>query len=156
MKSIPAVLLLVTVAASASAETVCEWIRQFKGPQPVFFSIDDPLPLQIAHIPHLERVDAHAAPSGNYSHFNPETAKESSIGVVRGGDTDLRMSVSEYSHRPLTAKWINAKLLLVELSINPHAGAYWIVDVEKELVVATEAEHDGTAAWNQCHQAGDG
>ena len=49
------------------------------------------------------------------------------------------------------ARWINPKLLYVEVSFDPHSGAYWVYDVEAQKVVVNELENDGKDTWSQCH-----
>jgi len=58
--------------------------------------------------------------------------------VLSTGNRLLQFSVEDYRWRPITARWINEKLLYLEFSWNPHAGAYWVFDVDKEGVVVSE------------------
>jgi inhibitor of cysteine peptidase len=84
--------------------------------------------------------DLVAAPAGRYTlKFTPQNAVE----VQRGGKALLTLRVPGFANRPLEARWINAKLLYLELWFNPHNGAYWIYDVEKEKVLTRELLNDG-------------
>jgi hypothetical protein len=56
----------------------------------------------------------------------------------------------------MKAKWVNPKLLFIEMWFNPHYGAYWIFDVEQERVTLRELQHDGLDAWRQCRAGGRG
>ncbi len=62
--------------------------------------------------------------------------------VLRGRQPALSLSVPSYSARPLEARWLNAKLLYLELWFNPRNGAYWIFDVEQERLVLHELMQD--------------
>lgn len=63
--------------------------------------------------------------------------------VLRGRQPALSLSVPSYPGRPLEARWLNAKLLYLELWFNPHNGVYWIFDVEQERMVLYELMQDG-------------
>jgi hypothetical protein len=75
---------------------------------------------------------------------------ETGITVFMGGDDLLEINVPRYSYRPLKARWINSKLLYIQTWFNPHYGAYWIYDVERERVVTHELTDDGYTAWIKC------
>jgi hypothetical protein len=62
----------------------------------------------------------------------------------------LELSVPKYVGRPLVVKWINPKLIYIDISFNPHYGAYWVYDVETEKIVINEIENDGWDAYQQC------
>ncbi|HEV2665387.1 MAG TPA: hypothetical protein VG324_10765, partial [Blastocatellia bacterium] len=76
-----------------------------------------------------------------------------SVTVFKGGDHLLKINVPQYSYRPLKARWINSKLLYLETWFNPHYGAYWIYDAEREKVITHELMDDGYAAWVKCLQS---
>lgn len=82
------------------------------------------------------------APEGGYSFRN---SSDNVIEVRTGKPKRLVLSVPKFSHRPLNARWVNAKLLYLELWFNPHNGAYWIYDVERERVLTRELLNDGFA-----------
>ena len=77
---------------------------------------------------------------------------ETSVTVFKGGDSLLKINVPKYSYRPLKARWINSKLLYLETWFDPHYGAYWIYDVERERVITHELIDDGHLAWWKCLQ----
>ncbi len=82
-----------------------------------------------------------------YSFFFDKS--ETAIIVDKAGRY-LRLSVPRYGHRPFKAHWINSKLLYLEQSFNPHYGAYWIFDVERERIVTHELTDDGYKAYEKC------
>jgi len=63
--------------------------------------------------------------------------------VLRGRQPTLALSVPSYPGRPLEARWLNAKLLYLELWFDPRNGAYWIFDLEQERLVLHELMQDG-------------
>ena len=142
--------LFVAAIISASRTDTCAWMRQFEQPQPMFDAGDNDVTLKLAPLKHSTLVKPRRAPSGNYEFSLVETERESAVVVHRGSRTDLKVTPSDYAWRPLSAQWINAKLLYVSLSFSPHVGMYWVVDVEKEAILANETAFDGWDAWNQC------
>ena len=94
----------------------------------------------------IERVPATVLPrrssakkspgGGSYSLWMGKN--NSSLIGTRSGHA-LRLSVPEFAWRPLETRWINGKLVYVEVSFNPQAGAYWIVDVETEAIVTWQS-----------------
>lgn len=83
------------------------------------------------------------APLGSYAVGKRKGSEE--LLVSRGRQPALKISLPASSHRPLDARWLNAKLLYLEAWFNPHNGAYWILDVELERLVAHELMNDGMA-----------
>jgi hypothetical protein len=103
---------------------------------------------------HIERVPRPGVPDAR-DHVSRNT-----VYYFRPGDRSLLMCgdkreclsarLSE-SHRPLEARWVTEKLLLVETSFNPRAWAYWLVDVERETIVHSEHALENLPRWLKCH-----
>ncbi len=115
-----------------------------KNYQPLFKRTDDDLLLRVSR---TERLAPHmltgevVAPLGFYSAAK-ERGTENLI-VLRGSQTALKISVPAFSKRPLDVRWLNAKLLYIELWFDLHNGAYWIFDIERETMIASEYMNDG-------------
>lgn len=77
---------------------------------------------------------------------------DAGIDVCADRKTCFSISVPQYSYRPVSAKWINEKLLYFSLSFNPHAGAYWLIDVENETIAFSEHWLDDLPEWLKCNQ----
>lgn len=86
---------------------------------------------------------------GHIYYFVQESEPECSLLVYNRKQQALHLAVPRYKHRPITAKWINPKLLYLEMFFNPHYGAYWIFDVENETIVFQELQNDGADARRQ-------
>ena len=56
------------------------------------------------------------------------------------------------AHRQLKATWVNPKLAYLEMWFNPHFGAYWLYDAEKQRVVYKQLENDGINEWFFCRR----
>jgi len=65
--------------------------------------------------------------------------------------TDVRaVQVSSlHGWRPITARWLNAKLLYISRQVHNTDGYYCIYDVEHGKVVLEESFDDGTGAWGR-------
>ncbi len=85
-------------------------------------------------------------------YFVEQVGQSCSILIYNDKQRGLRLHVPKCEHRPLTATWINPKLLYVDVFFNPHYGAYWIFDVENERVVLHELQNDGVDAWRECRE----
>ena len=60
---------------------------------------------------------------------NPGGSTGDSISIFTDKSYSLRLSIPPLKYRPLNAKWVNPKILLIKLSINPRRSAYWLFDV---------------------------
>ncbi|GEM_PF-1741174 len=115
-----------------------------KNYQPLFKRSDDDGLLRISRIeriPPSRLTGEVAAPVGFYS-----AAKErgtENLVVLRGSQTALKISVPAFAKRPLDVRWLNAKLLYMELWFDPHNGIYWIFDIEREALLMSELMNDG-------------
>lgn len=113
--------------------------------QPIFRHSDDTTLLRVTRPAEPVRASQLTglltAPSGVYRAGKLRGGE--TLLVLRGRQPSLTMSVPAYAGRPLEARWLNAKLLYLELWFNPHNGAYWIFDVERERLVIHELMHDG-------------
>lgn len=112
--------------------------------QPIFRRFDNMTLLQVTRP--VEPVRAEqlsgllAAPLGLYRAGKLRGSE--TLLVLRGRQPALSLSVPSYPGRPLEARWLNAKLLYLELWFNPRNGAYWIFDVEQERLVLHELMQD--------------
>lgn len=71
--------------------------------------------------------------------------------VLSTGNRLFQFSSEERPWRPIRARWINEKLLYLELSWNPHAGAYWVFDVDKERIVVSERWLEDILVLQRCY-----
>ena len=84
----------------------------------------------------------------------PDTLKpgpwSTEIGVF--SERDYRISIELTDHAatyPTTVKWINEKLLYIQLWWGRVLGTYFIFDVEMERIVIREMVHDGGIPFQQ-------
>jgi hypothetical protein len=142
-------LLVLSTTAAWGTENLCEQMRTWAAPRRVFANPDQ----QLLRVEKRERIfvppDGQHRPSEGGSYFAAEPGNRLRLSV--GADKDVILSVPEFAHRPLDARWINPKLLYLEIWFNPHYGAYWIYDAESEKVLVNELQNDGWDAWLQCH-----
>jgi hypothetical protein len=138
---------------SAEAQSSCEHLRAEIGTRRNF---SPPLKIRLLAVRRVRgRITGGASKQvaevgGNY--FVPDQ-NLTSVTVFKGGGHLLKINVPEYSYRPLKARWTNPKLLYLETWFNPHYGAYWIYDIEREKVITHELMNDGYAAWVKCLQS---
>ncbi len=64
----------------------------------------------------------------------------------------VNLKLLEHSQYEPNIKWINEKLIYVELWWGRILGTYLIFDVEKEQVIYKEMMHDGVLPYQQFHQ----
>jgi len=144
----PFSLLLVLALAEPPAPADC------RSPQAWTSWLDhrgeDPM-LKIERVPRTvlpRKQAAQKSPGGFYSLL---AGKNNSAWIDTRADHALRLTVPEFSWRPLETRWINDKLVYLEISFNPHAGAYWIVDVETEGIVTWQSWLEDPEAYGRCH-----
>src|SRR6266478_431434 len=142
-------LLILGQTPGWCTQTLCDEIRTWPAPRPFFIrperqllKIENQKPVPVA------TKEQHRPPHGSF-YFAAEAGNR--LRLSTGTGKDLIFSVPEFDYRPLEARWINPKLLYVDVSFDPHNGAYWIYDVEAQKVVVNELENDGQDAWSQCH-----
>lgn len=169
MKNLNQSQLLITVALTAliagtsavaqpqPSKDSCAKLRNLKAAQPTFIESDDVdlkgLLVVVKNKRTTETLAAkETAESGNYYFVMSDLESPSSVNVFTDKTYSLKMSVKSLEHRPVSAKWVNAKILFIEVSINPHRSAYWLFDVEKEQVISTALEDDGEIEWYQCQR----
>ncbi len=113
--------------------------------QPIFRRVDDLTLLRVTRpvepVRAAQLTGMLAAPLGVYRAGKLQGTEI--LLVLRGRQSALSLSVPSYSERPLEARWLNAKLLYLELWFNPRNGVYWIFDVEQERLVLHELMQDG-------------
>ena len=129
-------LILSVLASAASADNS----RQ----QPVYSRPDDASLLEVIKVPpHPAGVTLGwtFAPLGSYATGRSKGSEE--ILVSRGKKQALKVQVPAFMNRNLESRWLNSKLLYLEIWFNPHNGAYWIYDVEAERVITHELMNDG-------------
>jgi len=146
-------LFALSATVAWAGESVCEQMRTWPAPRRLFAKPEQ----QLLHIEKRKRAtvkpDEQHRPSEGNSYFATEAGNH--LLVSTGTGDDVILSVPEFAHRPLDARWINSKLLYLEVQFNPHYGAYWVYDVEAEKVLVNELENDGEDAWLQCHPGQD-
>jgi hypothetical protein len=143
-----AVLTLMTSPAHHKGG-LCEQLKRLGQRQPLFMSHAEQPGLRFDATAHKAVGMPVRAPSGNY-YFATVSDGADTLRVFGGDDNDWLISWPDHPGRSIDAAWVNAKLLYLEISVTPSVSVYWIIDVETRSVVATEIEHDGSQAWNQC------
>ena len=146
-------LLVFGATAAGAGESVCEQMRTWPAPRPLYARPDR----QLLHVEKRQRSavrpeDQHRPSAGPF-YFAMEPGNH--IRLSTGTGDDVLLSVPEYADRPLEARWINVKPLYLEVWFNPHSGAYWVYDVESQTVLVNELQNDGRDAWAQCHSGQD-
>jgi hypothetical protein len=122
-----------------------------KGPRPIFTPYSrNFLDVTKSTFEVLPALDQRIL-SENKDYFYSIDYKDNANRLIIHNDKEYLsiLTVEGYEYRPISAKWINAKLLYIEVFFNPHFGAYWIFDVESEKVVIFELQNDGVQAWQQ-------
>lgn len=138
-------------AGAALAQDHCQGIKGAPKPIPSYEAVSGEALLKIQKkVPQLKAAPPQrtAAPAGNH-YFLP--AQPHGLRLSVGKSQDLLLQVPAFQHRPLTGRWINAKLLYLELWVNPHSGFYWLLDTQQEKVLFHEAMEDGMALWQSCN-----
>jgi hypothetical protein len=87
----------------------------------------------------------------------PDTMKpgpwSTEIRVFNERDYIIKIELVDYAAQYVTTtKWINEKLLYIELWWGRVLGTYFIFDAEKEKVVIREMVHDGGISFQQWQQ----
>ena len=143
--------ILSVVPAMAHSADLCVTLKNYSTPQPRFSRPEKRNLLEtkrIKSVPLGVREEFVKPELGNYS-FSRYSGPESLV-VDTGKSYLLRFTVPAFDWRPLSARWINAKLLYLELWFNPHYGAYWLYDVEQEKILGHELLNDGQDLWREC------
>lgn len=78
------------------------------------------------------------------------TAKNLDVVSVYGPSHRVTLDVPSAPSRPLEARWVNPKLLYLEMWFNPHNGAFWLFDTETDHVVFRQLQDDGIQEWLHC------
>jgi hypothetical protein len=146
------IVSLNSITVAQAEEGTCDWLHRLKAQQPIFSNPDgnDILVVNQVKNPSRKESKQKKSPMSGIYYFlwNKYDAK---IIVFVGREYSLELTVPEYDGRPLSAKWINPKLIYINIWFNPHYGAYWIYDVEEEKIVIHELKNDGWDAWQQCN-----
>jgi len=109
--------------------------------------------------PEEKPADRVLSPNGAYwfAMRSPDTTRpgpwETTIDIEYERDTRIRISVRDHKSAGVRPRWINEKLLYVEIWWGRVLGSYLIFDVEAETVLAKEMIHDGGNAFAQHRQA---
>jgi len=146
---IPFAVIALTASLSQDAASLCQQLARFAKPQPLFLSHPTKPSLRFEAAVHKAVATPTRAPFGNY-YFTATSDGSDTIRLFAGDKEDWLISWPDHPGRPIHPAWINAKLLYLEISVNPRVSVYWIIDVETRSVIVTEIEHDGSQAWNQC------
>ncbi len=89
--------------------------------------------------------------------YSPDTMKpgpwSTEIRVFNERDYIIKIELLDHAAQYVTTtKWINEKLLYIELYWGRVLGTYFIFDAEKEQVIIREMVHDGGIAFQQWQQ----
>lgn len=124
-------------------------ISSWKSPRHMYSSYDNDLLI----VQYVKNKDSE---NNEHAKFNVDKVyyfvnNGNELRIFNDKSKSLLLTIPEFKHRRLHAKWINAKLIYVEMYFNPHFGVYWLFDVEKEKVIVSELENDGLQAYQQVH-----
>jgi hypothetical protein len=72
------------------------------------------------------------------AYFLEPGLKYSKLFVVTANGKTLKLDVPEWTYRPLEAQWLTNNLLKIKMSFNPHAGIYWIFDVNRKRMASSQ------------------
>lgn len=142
-------IIIVTLICSFyvyAAEEPCKQEYIFSSPQHELLNIESVANSDISEI----KEKNYSVSGSNY--FVVRSGLINEILVYSGNKEGIKVSVKGYEHRPLSAKWINEKLIYFEVWFNPHFGAYWIYDIKVEKIVVHELQNDGWASFLQCRE----
>lgn len=145
------IIILISASAVHAEESICDWLRRLKAQQPIFSEVPDENLLKVKKIKNPSAKESRQKTSpgaGNYYFLWKKG--DSKVTVFIGREYSLDLSVPKYDWRPISIKWINPKLIYIDIYFNPHYGAYWIYDIEEEKIIVHELENDGWDAWQQC------
>ena len=125
----------------------CTW----PNPKPYYEGFDS---IQLLNIQKLNRhatveLKSKVFSSNDIYYFVPTSG---AILVCGDGRDCFRVTVPDFSWRPLSYRWVNEKLLYVDITFNPHAGAYWLVDVEEQSIVFSEHWLESLDEWLKCRE----
>jgi len=84
--------------------------------------------------------------------FEKEGPWSTVIRVFNERDSLIAMKIIDHSNYEVKTRWINEKLLYVEMWWGRIVGSYLIFDVEDVKIVAREMMHDGTNPFQQYMQ----
>lgn len=152
LRPVTAFAFLVLATITTAGQDLCAEMRKWKAPQVIFSKFEGEDLLVVTKDGKLAKGAKvkQSAESGSY--YFVANKQETELIVFTGKDYNLKITAPEYRHRQLNARWVNPKLLFIEIWFNPHYGAYWIFDVERERVVLSELQNDGLDAWRQCRE----
>lgn len=110
--------------------------------------------LDIAPVPGsgMSNIEEKHFSASRTNYFTVKSDPAAEIRIYSGKENRIGIRVKGHAQRPLSARWINEKLIYFEVWFNPHSGAYWIYDVTDEKVVAHELQNDGWDAFQQCRE----
>ncbi len=147
-------LCAILAGCAASPATYKSDPASWTKPRHVFSPLTyDLLVVSVAENTAIEANSPKQYSADNAYYFVEQSGAEYSLLVYTDRKQGLRLSVPKYKHRPIGAKWINPKLLYVEVFFNPHYGAYWMFDVQNERVILQELQNDGVDAWRQVKES---
>lgn len=125
----------------------CVYASEEPCKQEYIFSPSDQDLLEVVNIPELDilNIDSTARLYNNSrsKFFIIKTGISNEILILTGNEAGIKLQLKEEKHRPLSANWINEKLIYLEVWFNPHFGAYWIYDIENKKIVMHELQNDG-------------
>ena len=150
-----ALVILALLPPHVPAAVPCATLRNYSTPQPQFSRSKQQHLLETKRTktpPRGIKEESVKPELGNYS-FSRYSGPDSVV-VTAGKPYLLRFRVPAFDWRPLSAHWINAKLLYLEVWFNPHYGAWWLYDVDREQILAHELQNDGQDLWLECRERG--
>ncbi|MBI5205758.1 MAG: hypothetical protein HZA11_12665 [Nitrospirae bacterium] len=144
-------IVLNSVSTVQAEESICEWLRRLKAQQPIFSDNSDKNLLTVKKVknPSAKESQQKISPLEGVYYLLWEKG-DSKVTIFIGREYSLELSVPKYGWRPISVKWINPKLIYINIYFNPHYGAYWIYDIDEEKIIIHELENDGWDAWQQC------
>ncbi len=81
--------------------------------------------------------------------FRKEGPWLTTIQIFNERDYSIRIEIRDHNNWEIKPKWVNEKLLYVEVWWGRILGSYFLFDVEDERILIKEMIHDGQMAFQQ-------
>jgi hypothetical protein len=144
-----AVIIIISLAflhCVYAAEEPCKQEYIFSPPTRELLEIETIPKSDILNIDSASRLNS----KSNTKFIINQIGVDNEILIYTGDKIGIKLRLNDYQHRPLSGKWINEKLIYLEVWFNPHFGAYWIFDSENKAVLVNELQNDGLTTYQQC------
>ena len=85
--------------------------------------------------------------------FRKEGPWATLIQIFNERDYSIRIEIRDHNNWEIKPKWVNEKLLYIEVWWGRIVGSYFLFNVESEMIIAKEMIHDGQMAFQQFQEA---